>query len=196
MFLILLPFFGKDTKKSVSIAITFTLFTILGIVAFPRPGVSFIFGMPGIALIAGTVFLTDAYFLKRLFGQRQGQRVTIVFLIGFVFIFLGALGIQAYYASDFRYINAIIPFLPQQTSFTASVAEHSKPTVVDYFTNYSILLMFAGLGAWALFRQRDYLAGPILLLAISAMYVGTGLVRLLVYASIGNRLASVGRRHY
>ena len=53
--------------------------------------------------------------------------------------------------------------------------------------------MFAGLGAWALFRQRDYLAVLILLLAISAMYVGTGLVRLLVYASIGTIvLASVG----
>jgi dolichyl-diphosphooligosaccharide--protein glycosyltransferase len=136
-------------------------------------------------LIAGTVFLIEVHFLKKLIHPKNHQRATILLLVTFVVIPIVIFGTQAYYASDFRYINAVIPFLSEQTSFTATVSEHSKPTLVDYFTNYSILLIFAGLGAWRTFNQRDYLSVFALILGITSVYVSAGLIRLLVYASVG-----------
>ncbi len=67
----------------------------------------------------------------------------------------------------------------------ASVAEHFTPTLVDYFTNYSILLMFAGLGAWLAFRRRDDMSVFALILGLTGLYVSATFARLLVFASIG-----------
>jgi dolichyl-diphosphooligosaccharide---protein glycosyltransferase len=185
LFFVLIPFFRKDTTMPVYVAVIFTIFTMLSTAAFPRPGISFIFGLPGIALIAGTVFLTDAHFLKKLIHPINHQRAVVLLLVTFAIISIGTLGTQAYYTSDFRYINAVIPFLPEQTSFTATISEHSKPTLVNYFTNYSVLLTFAGLGAWITFNRRDYLSVFALILGITAIYVSAGLIRLFVYASVG-----------
>lgn len=193
LFFILIVFFKKDTAAPLYIAVIFTIFTIMCTAAFPRPGISFIFGLPGIALIAGTVFLTNAHLLKNLIHPSNHQRGTILLLIGLIVAAIVAISGEAYYASDFRYINAINPFFPQQISLTATVSEHSRPSLVDYFTNYSILLIFASLGAWFAFKQRDYLLIFALILGITSTYVSGSLVRLLVYSSVGIViLASIG----
>src|ERR671932_110599 len=57
IFLIALPFFRRDTSIPMYAAITFTIFALISAGAFPRPGISFVFGLPGIALIGGTIFL-------------------------------------------------------------------------------------------------------------------------------------------
>ena len=69
LFFICLPFFQRETKIPVYVAIAFTIAALLSAGAFPRPGISFVFGLPGIALMGGTIFLIIATFLKKISRQ-------------------------------------------------------------------------------------------------------------------------------
>jgi dolichyl-diphosphooligosaccharide---protein glycosyltransferase len=185
IFFIALPFFRKDITIPMYAAIAFTAITILTAGAFPRPGLSFVIGLAGLALMGGTIFLVIAYFVKKLSQPRRAIRNTLFLLIAFFAVGVGFVGLGAYHHSSFRYLNALNPFLSTQNQLVASVAEHFTPTLVDYFTNYSILLMFAGLGAWIAFRRRDDMSVFALLLGITGLYVSATFARLLVFASIG-----------
>ena len=185
LFLIALPFFRRDTKIPTLIAIAFTVFALLSAGAFPRPGISFVLGLPGIALIGGTVFLTIATFLKRISQPRTEIRNTLFLLVAFIAVAAGVIGAGTYHPTYFRYLNAINPFLSTQNALTESVAEHFTPTLVDYFSDYSILLMFAGLGAWMAFKRRDDTSVFALIIGLTAVYVSATFARLLVFASIG-----------
>jgi dolichyl-diphosphooligosaccharide---protein glycosyltransferase len=45
--------------------------------------------------------------------------------------------------------------------------------------------LFAGVGIWMTLKHRDYMSISALIIGITAIYVSTGFVRLLVYASLG-----------
>jgi dolichyl-diphosphooligosaccharide---protein glycosyltransferase len=185
IFFIALPFFRKDTTIPMYVAIAFTAITILIAGAFPRPGISFVVGLAGLALMGGTIFLIIAHFVKKLSQPRKAIRNTLFLLIAFVAVGVGVFAVGAYHHSSFRYLNAVNPFLSTQNQLVASVAEHFTPTLVDYFTNYSILLMFAGLGAWIAFRRRNDMSVFALILGLTGIYVSATFARLLVFASIG-----------
>jgi dolichyl-diphosphooligosaccharide--protein glycosyltransferase len=185
LFFIALPFFQRNTRVSTYVVIAFTVFSIASAGAFPRPGISFILGLPGIALIGGTIFMIGAEILKRIGSERNETRNLLFLLGGFVVVGLGVVIAGAYHPASFRYLNAINPFLSSQNPLTASVAEHFTPTLVDYFTNYSILLMFAGIGIWVAFRYRTPSSIFALIIGITAIYVSATFARLLVFASIG-----------
>jgi dolichyl-diphosphooligosaccharide--protein glycosyltransferase len=185
IFFVALPFFRKDTTIPMYAAIAFTALAIITAGAFPRPGISYVVGLAGLTLMGGTAFLIIANFVKKLSDPRKAIRNTLFLLIAFVAIGVGLIGVGAYHHSSFRYLNAINPFLSTQNQLVASVAEHFTPTLVDYFTNYSIVLMFAGLGAWMAFRRRDDMSIFALILGITAVYVSATFARLLVFASIG-----------
>jgi dolichyl-diphosphooligosaccharide--protein glycosyltransferase len=106
-------------------------------------------------------------------------------LTAFVVASAAVLASGSYYSSSFRYLNAINPFLSAVNPLTESVAEHFTPTLVDYFTQYSILLMFAGFGAWIAFKTRNKMYIFALIIGLSGLYVSATFARLLVYASIG-----------
>src|SRR5918996_3016015 len=193
IFFICLPFFRRDIQLPMYVAIAFTIFTLISAGAFPRPGMSFVLGLPGIALIGGTAFLIVANFLKKLSQPRTVNRNTLLLLIAFITIAISFLLAGTYYSSSFRYLNAINPFLSSQNPLVESVAEHFTPTVVDYFTDYSILLMFAGLGAWIAFKRRDDMSLFALIIGITGVYVSATFARLMVFSSIGIIvLASLG----
>jgi dolichyl-diphosphooligosaccharide--protein glycosyltransferase len=187
---IALPFFRKDTEIPLYVTVVYTLFTIISVVGFPRPGVSFLFSFPGIALIGATVFLVNAHYLKKLSSQRKEGRNILFLLIAFLAIALTIIGSGVLYSNP-RYLNAINPFFSSESSSQSgqalleSVSEHSIPTFIEYFTNYSVLLMFAGFGAWVAFKRSDLLSIFALIIGVSGVYVSGGFVRLLVYASIG-----------
>jgi dolichyl-diphosphooligosaccharide---protein glycosyltransferase len=185
IFFIALPFFRKETTIPMYVAIAFTVFTILCAGAFPRPGISFVVGLAGIVLMGGTSFLVIAHFVKKFSEPRKAIRNTLFLLIAFIAVGTGFIGAGAYHHSSFRYLNAINPFLSTENQLVASVAEHFTPTLVDYFTNYSVLLMFAGLGAWVAFRRRDEMSIFALILGLTSIYVSATFARLLVFASIG-----------
>jgi dolichyl-diphosphooligosaccharide--protein glycosyltransferase len=185
IFFIALPFFRRDLTIPMYVVIAFTVVSLLASAAFPRPGISYILGLPGIAMTGGTIFLVIATFLRRIGGPRQQQRNTIYLLIAFVATAVGILAAGAYVAPSFRYFNAINPFVSSTNSLVESVAEHFTPTVADYFTDFSILLMFAGLGIWLAFRRRDDTAVFALILGLTGVYVSATFARLLVFASMG-----------
>ena len=185
LFFIALPYFRKDTRAPLYVAIAFTLFSLISAGAFPRPGLSFVYGLPGIALMGGTLFLAVATFLKRISNPRTEVRNTLFLLIAFFGVAIAVFVAGIYQPSSFRYINAINPFLSTQNPLTASVAEHFTPTLVDYFIDYSILLMFAGLGVWMAFKHRTDMSVFALIIGITGIYVSATFARLLVFASIG-----------
>jgi dolichyl-diphosphooligosaccharide---protein glycosyltransferase len=185
LFLIALPFFRRDIRIPTYVAITFTVFALITAGAFPRPGISFVFGLPGIALIGSTIFLCIANFLKKISQPRTEIRNTLFILAAFVAVAGGVIGAGVYHPSSFRYLNSINPFLSSQNALTQSVAEHFTPTLVDYFSNYSILLMFGGLGAWMAFKRRDDMSIFALIIGLTGIYVSATFARLLVFASLG-----------
>ena len=185
LFFIALPFFRKDLTIPIYVAIAFTVLTLITAAAFPRPGLSFVLGLPGLAMIAGTIFLAIAFFVKKISKPMVQTRNVALMLIAFVAIGIGFILAGPYVSPSFRYLNAINPFIGSIDPLVESVAEHFTPTVADYFTDFSVLLMFAGLGGWLAFRRRNDTAIFALLIGITGVYVSATFARLLVFASIG-----------
>jgi dolichyl-diphosphooligosaccharide--protein glycosyltransferase len=185
LFFIALPFFRRDLTIPMYVAIAFTALSLISAAAFPRPGISFVLGLPGLAMISGTIFLVIAFFVKRFSTPTVQTRNVAFLLIAFVAVGLGFVAAGPYISPSFRYLNAINPFLSSQNPLVESVAEHFTPTVADYFTDFSVLLMFAGLGVWFAFRRRDDAAIFALLIGMTGVYVSATFARLLVFASIG-----------
>jgi dolichyl-diphosphooligosaccharide---protein glycosyltransferase len=185
LFFIALPFFRKDLTIPIYVAIAFTVFTLITAAAFPRPGISFVLGLPGLAMIAGTIFLAIAFFVKKISKPMVQTRNVALVLIAFVAVGIGFILAGPYVSPSFRYLNAINPFIGSIDPLVESVAEHFTPTVADYFTDFSVLLMFAGLGGWLAFRRRNDTAIFALLIGITGVYVSATFARLLVFASVG-----------
>jgi dolichyl-diphosphooligosaccharide--protein glycosyltransferase len=185
LFFIVLPFFRKDLTIPMYVAIAFTAFTLITAAAFPRPGLSFVLGLPGLAMIAGTAFLVIAFFVRKISRPMVQTRNVAFVLIAFVAIGMAFIVAGPYISPSFRYLNAINPFIGSIDPLVESVAEHFTPTVADYFVDFSVLLMFAGLGGWLAFRRRNDTAIFALLIGITGVYVSATFARLLVFASVG-----------
>lgn len=192
LFFLALPFFRRDTTVPMYVAIAFTVFTLIAAIGFPRPGIAFVAGLPGIAMAGATAFLVAATLMKR-FVPNAKARNTAFLLIAFVAAGIGLIAAGAYISPSFRYLNAVNPFLKSENALVESVAEHLTPTIVDYFLDYSILLMFAGFGAWMAFKKRNDGLVFALIIGITSVYVSATFARLLVFASVGIIiLASIG----
>jgi dolichyl-diphosphooligosaccharide--protein glycosyltransferase len=185
IFFVTLPFFKRDLTIPMYVAIAFTVFTLISAGTVPRPGLDFVIGLQGLAMMGSTVFLVAANFLRKFSRPQMQLRNTTFLLIAFIAGAVGILAAEAYADPTFRYLNAINPFIGAENPLTESVAEHFTPTVADYFTDFSVLLMFAGLGAWLAFRRRDDMAIFALILGITGLYVSATFARLLVFASTG-----------
>jgi dolichyl-diphosphooligosaccharide---protein glycosyltransferase len=193
LFFLALPFFRRDLTIPMYVAIAFTAFTLIAALGFPRPGMSFVTGLPGIAMIGTTIYLVAANFVGRLGSEKARNRNLSFLLIAFVAAGIGLMASGAYTTPSFRYINAVNPFIGSDNALVESVAEHLTPTLVDYFLDFSILLVFAGLGIWLAFQKRNDAAVFALILGITGVYVSATFARLLVFASIGIIvLASIG----
>jgi dolichyl-diphosphooligosaccharide---protein glycosyltransferase len=185
LFFIAVTFFRKDLTIPLIVAITFTVATLLSAGAFPRPGLSFVVGLPGISLIGGTIFLAISFMIRRFTGDETFARNNLIALGAFAVIGIAIISSGVFHTASFRYLNAINPFLSSQNPLVESVAEHFTPTLVDYFTDYGVLLMFAGFGAWMAIKRRNDTSIFALLLGITGVYVSATFARLLVFASIG-----------
>ncbi|MFL6473392.1 MAG: STT3 domain-containing protein [Nitrososphaera sp.] len=185
LFFIAIPFFRRDLTIPMYVAIAFTALTLITAAAFPRPGPSFVLGLPGLVMIGGTAFLVAAYFIKRMSRPGVQIRNVALLLAGFLVAGMAFIAAGPYISPSFRYLNAVNPFIGSIDPLVESVAEHFTPTVADYFTDFSVLLMFAGLGGWLAFRRRNDTAIFALLIGITGVYVSATFARLLVFASIG-----------
>jgi dolichyl-diphosphooligosaccharide--protein glycosyltransferase len=192
IFFFLLPFLRKDSIFLYGI-ISFTLITLITAGAFPRPGISFVIGLPGIALIVGMIFAIVGTIIRTKSSNAKANRNLIAALGIFVLLTVSIFLVGAYQPSSFRYLVAINPFLSSHNPLVESVAEHSTPTVIDYFTDYSILLIFAGFGVWVSFSKRTDMTIFALIIGLTGLYVSATFARLMVYSSIAIViLASIG----
>lgn len=185
LFFFAVTFLRNDVKVPLIVAIVFTAATIFAAGLSPRPGLSFVFGLPGIALIGGTIFLIASSVLRKFSSSNTFLRNNWILIGAFFAIAIGIMVSGSFHGSSFRYLNAVNPFLSAQNPLVESVAEHFTPTLVEYFTDYSILLMFAGFGALMAFRRRNDMSIFALIIGITGVYVSATFARLLVFSSIG-----------
>ena len=188
LFFIAIPFFRRD-KIPLYVIPVFTIITIAVAAIFPRiasqPGHLFSMTLSGLALwIPAIIFVGISYAIIMKSSERKQLRNLLMWFGTFIVgsgIFIAA---GSYIAPSFRYISVINPFSTSKIPLVESVAEHFTPTIVDYFANYSILILLAGYGAMLCFRKRNYLTIFALIIGITGIYVSASFSRLMVFSSI------------
>ena len=208
LFFLALPFLRTDHKFILWAIPVFVTSLILTALLFERPGIDFVSGIGGISLIGTTLFLVVCIIIQRI--SKEGHKIrnglallggTVV--AGFSIIFLNS-NTQFLPLPSFRYLNAINPFLTTQDPLVDSVAEHSTTTIAQSFYFLSILMVFAGIGIWLIFRKKNQsnetntlvsndMTGFALIIGLIGVYISSAFVRLELFASISIIiLASVG----
>lgn len=188
IFFIAIPFFRKDRMPLYVIPI-FSVITVAAASAFPRIGGQFGYefasSLGGLSLlIPGMVFVGVSYAITMKSGERKRLRNLLFWLGAFVIgagVFVAA---GTYVDPSFRYISVINPFAKAEVPLVESVAEHFTPTIVDYFANYSVLILLAGYGAMLCFRNRNDMTMFALIAGITGIYVSASFSRLMVFSSI------------
>lgn len=154
LFIVALPFFRKDHKFLLWAVPVFVVTTVLVSSVFARPGISFLTGIGGFALIGPTIFLIILTFIEKFSKQENVIRNSLAFLGGSILAGFAIISSNILALPSFRYLNAINPLLTTKDPLVDSVAEHATPTLVTSFLFLSVLLLFAGIGVWLIFRKE------------------------------------------
>jgi len=195
-----LPFLRKDGKFIILMSVIFTSAFLLVTMSFEKTGVAFISGLNGFFLVGCTGFLVVCIVIRRTFSKSQ-LRISIALLVGsvisgIVIITSGMINLPA-----FRYLNAANPLLITTDMLNDSVSEHATTSLDISFFFFSILMVFAGLGAWLLlqkkvnrsFKIKYEMAAFALIIGLLGVYFSSAFVRLEVFGSISIIiLASIG----
>ena len=199
LFFIALPFLRKDNKFIIWTSIIFTSVFFLVTALFEKTGISFVSSLNGFFLIGCTGFLVVGSIIKKL-GRNQ-LRNLLVLLGGSIVAGVVILSSNIITLPSFRYLNAANPFLITTDLLTDSVAEHATTTTDISFYMMSVLMIFAGIGAWLLFQKKvsnslniKYeMAAFALIIGFLGIYFSSAFVRLEVFGSIAIMiLASLG----
>jgi len=92
---------------------------------------------------------------------------------------------------EYRYVNALNPFLTTTDPLTDSVSEHSTPTMKITFIFFSIMIVFAGIGAWLIFQNKVNRSMKIktdmvvfaLIMGLIGVYASAAFVRAEIFAA-------------
>jgi dolichyl-diphosphooligosaccharide--protein glycosyltransferase len=156
LFFIALPFIRKDHKFllwAVPLFVAVTMLIAGGL--FARPGPTFVFGMRGFAMIGPAILLVITIFVQKYSKEQHRIRNSLLALAALIIIGLVVLSVGSLHSASFRYLNAMNPFLTSEDPLVDSVAEHATPTLAQNFSYFSVLMLFAGLGIWLVFRKRN-----------------------------------------
>jgi len=195
-----LPFLRKDNKFVIWASIIFTSVFLLVTMSFEKTGIAFVSGLNGFFLIGCTAFLVVCIIIRRIFSKSQ-LRISLALLggsiiSGIVIISSGVINLPA-----FRYLNAANPLLITTDMLNDSVSEHATTSLDISFYFFSILMIFAGIGAWLLlqkkvnysFKIKGEMATFALIIGLVGVYFSSAFVRLEVFGSISIIiLASIG----
>ncbi|HZS73330.1 MAG TPA: peptidylprolyl isomerase [Candidatus Nitrosotalea sp.] len=156
LFFIALPFIRKDHKFllwAVPLFVAVTMVIAGGL--FARPGPTFVFGMRGFAMIGPAILLVIIILVQKYSKEQHRIRNSLLALAALIIIGLVVLSVGSSHSVSFRYLNAMNPFLTSEDPLVDSVAEHATPTLAQNFSYFSVLMLFAGLGIWLVFRKRN-----------------------------------------
>ncbi len=194
-FFLALPFLRKDHSFIIWAVPLFTAALILTSLAFERPGISFVVGLGGFALIGPTAFLVVCLIIQKMSKEEKRIRNGLAFLAVTVISGIAIISSGVILSPSFRYLNAINPFLTTTDPLVDSVAEHATTTIAQSFFFLSILMIFAGIGVWLIFRSKEQihdLTAKIssdmiafaLIIGLIGVYISSAFVRLELFASI------------
>ncbi len=156
LFFVALPFIRKDHKFllwAVPLFVAVTMIISGGL--FARPGPSFVFGVRGLAMIGPAILLVVIILVQKYSKEQYRLRNSLLVLAALLVIGGVILAASGTHSVSFRYLNAINPFLTSEDPLVDSVAEHATPTLQQNFSYFSILMLFAGLGIWLVFRKKN-----------------------------------------
>ena len=200
VFFLALPFLRKDNKFVIWASVIFLSVFLLVTVSFERNGVGYISGIEGFFLVGCTAFLVAFSIIKKIISKAQLRNGLALLggaiIAGIAIISSGVIGLPS-----FRYLNAANPFLTTTDILTDSVSEHASTTIDISFYFFSILMVFAGIGAWLLFQKKvnrsskikGEMAAFALIIGFLGIYFSSAFVRLEVFGSISVIiLASIG----
>ena len=191
LFFLALPFLRKDNKFIIWTSVIFTSVFLLVTMSFERTGLNYISSLNGFFLVGCTAFLVAFTIIKRIVSKAQ-LRSGLVLLGGTIIAGIAIISSGVIALPAFRHLNAANPFLITTDILTDSVSEHATTTIDISFYFFSILMVFAGLGAWLLFQKKvnhslkikGEMAVFALIIGFLGIYFGSAFVRLEVFASI------------
>jgi len=191
LFFLALAFLRKDNKFIIWASVIFTSVFFLVTGLYERTGLAFISNLSGFFLIGCTVFLVVFTIIKSVIRKGQLRNGLILLggaiIAGIVIVSSGVIGL-----GSFRYLNAANPFLITTDMLIDSVSEHATTTIDISFYFFSILMVFAGLGAWLLFQKKvnrslkikGEMAAFALIIGFLGIYFSSAFVRLEIFGSI------------
>nr|AIF18137.1 putative membrane protein required for N-linked glycosylation (STT3) [uncultured marine thaumarchaeote KM3_82_A11] len=202
LFFVLLPFMRKDNKFIIWTSVLFVSVFVLVSVSFDKIlfwenlpffefGFLFISSLTGFFIIGCTTFLIACVIIKRIVSKAQ-LRSGLALLGGAIIAGIALVSSGIINLPSFRYLNATNPLLITTDMLTDSVSEHATTTIDISFYFFSILMVFAGLGAWLLFQKKVNRSLPIkgemaafaLIIGFLGIYFSSAFVRLEVFGSI------------
>ena len=190
LFFLALPFLRKDNKFIIWTSVIFTSVFFLATGLYEKTGFAFISNLSGFFLIGCTVFLIACIIIRRI-GKAQ-LRNSLALLGGAIIAGIAIVSSGVISLGSFRYLNAANPFLITTDTLIDSVSEHATTTIDISFYFFSVLMVFAGLGAWLLFQKKvnrslkikGEMAAFALIIGFLGIYFSSAFVRLEVFGSI------------
>ncbi|MDG6906232.1 MAG: hypothetical protein JRN20_10655 [Nitrososphaerota archaeon] len=158
--------------------------------ATPRPGPSIITNIEGLALLGSWLFAFLAHFLKKYGDPLSYNRNLLKILLVFIFGGLIAASFGAIGSLSGRYLTVLYSQLRQSNPLVQSVAEQAVPTGSQFFSDYGIIIILSGFGAYVAFRRRTIETIYALVLAFTGVYIASSFARLMVYSTLA--LALIG----
>ena len=208
MFLLALPLMKKDLNSLLWMIPIFVTTLLLSAAAFPRPGISFVTGIGGFLILGPTAYMVASILIQRFSREKDRLRNGLIFLGGIIVAGFAFLSLSFLYPilplPSFRYLNAVNPFLTTSEPLVDSVAEHATTTTAQSFSFLSILMVFAGVGIWLIFANREKLQKYMLkipkemvafslIFGILGVYISSAFIRLELFAAISViTLSSIG----
>ncbi len=191
LFFLALPFLRKDNKFIIWTSVIFTSVFFLVTGLFERTGIGYVSSLSGFFLIGCTIFLVAFTTIKSIVGKAQ-LRNGLILLGGAIIAGIAIVSSGVIALPSFRHLNAANPFLITTDILTDSVSEHATTTTDISFYFFSILMVFAGLGAWLLFQKKvsrslkikGEMVAFALIIGFLGIYFSSAFVRLEVFGAI------------
>ena len=191
LFFIALPFLKNDNKSIVLLSVIISSVFFLITALFERTGLAFVSSLNGFFLAGSTMFLIACVVVKKVSNKSQ-LRNGLALLGGTIIAGITIASSGVISLPSFRYLNAANPFLIAEDMITDSVSEHATTTTDISFFFFSILMVFAGIGAWFLFQKKinqslkikGEMAAFALIIGFLGIYFSSAFVRLEVFGSI------------